>query len=114
MILEAVARAGYQAGQQVSIALDPAASDFFESDRYQLRRDGHALTSAEMVDFYAGWLDRFPIVSLEDGLAEQDWDGWRVLQDRLGSRIQLVGDDIFVTNPAIIREGIDRGVANSV
>ena len=114
VILEAVARAGYQAGQQVSIALDPAASEFFESDRYQLRRDGHALTSAEMVDFYAGWLDRFPIVSLEDGLAEQDWDGWRVLQDRLGSRIQLVGDDIFVTNPAIIREGIDRGVANSV
>lgn len=114
VILEAVARAGYQAGQQVSIALDPAASEFYEDGSYQLRRDGQALGSAQMVDFWASWLERFPIVSIEDGLAEQDWDGWAVLRKRLGSRLQLVGDDIFVTNPAIIREGIDKSVANSV
>jgi enolase len=114
VILEAVGRAGYQAGQQVSIALDPASSEFYEDGKYQLRRDGQALSSAEMVDFWAGWVDRFPIVSIEDGLAEQDWDGWALLHKRLGDRVQLVGDDIFVTNPAIIREGIEKGVANSV
>jgi enolase len=114
VILEAVSRAGYEQGQQVSIALDPASSEFYEGGSYQLRRDGRALSSAEMVEFWSGWLDRFPIVSLEDGLAEQDWDGWAMLNARLGKRLQLVGDDIFVTNPSIIREGIARGVANSV
>lgn len=114
VILEAVGRAGYQVGEQVSIALDPAASEFFEDGKYQLRRDGQALSSAQMVDFWASWLDRFPIVSIEDGLAEQDWDGWALLHKRLGDRLQLVGDDIFVTNPAIIREGIEKSVANSV
>lgn len=114
VILEAIQRADYTPGEQVILALDPAASEFYEDGRYQLRREQRALTSAEMVAFYADWLDRFPIVSLEDGLAEQDWDGWTVLADRLGSRVQLVGDDIFVTNPAIIREGVERGVANSV
>jgi enolase len=114
VILEAVGRAGYRPGEQVSIALDPAASEFFEDGKYQLRRDGQVLGSDQMVDFYAAWLDRFPIVSLEDGLAEQDWAGWAILQQRLGKRIQLVGDDIFVTNPSILREGIQKGVANSV
>jgi len=114
VILEAVEWAGFRAGKDVSLALDAAASEFFEDGKYQLRRDGRALTSDQMVAFYADWLDRFPIVSLEDGLAEQDWDGWRLLNQRLGSRVQLVGDDIFVTNPSIIREGIEKGVANSV
>ena len=114
VILEAVARAGYRAGEQVSIALDPASSEFFEDGKYQLRRDGRALTSAEMVEFWAAWLDQFPLVSLEDGLAEQDWDGWAMLRRRLGSRLQLVGDDIFVTNPGILSEGISRQVANSI
>ncbi len=114
VILEAVGRAGYQAGQQVSIALDPAASEFYEDGKYQLRRDGQALSSAQMVEFWASWVGRFPIVSIEDGLAEQDWDGWALLHKQMGDRLQLVGDDIFVTNPAIIREGIDKDVANSV
>jgi enolase len=114
VILEAVGRAGYAAGAQVALALDPASSEFYEDGAYQLRRERRALTSAEMVDFYADWVDRFPIASLEDGLAEQDWDGWQLLRRRLGDRLQLVGDDIFVTNPAIIREGIERKTANSV
>ena len=114
VILEAVGRAGYTAGTQVALALDPASSEFYEDGVYQLRREQRALTSAEMVDFYADWRERFPIASLEDGLAEQDWDGWQLLNGRLGNRLQLVGDDIFVTNPAIIREGIDRKTANSV
>jgi enolase len=114
VVLEAVGRAGYSAGSQVALALDPASSEFYEHGAYQLRREQRALTSVEMVDFYADWLDRFPIASLEDGLAEQDWDGWQLLRLRLGDRLQLVGDDIFVTNPAIIREGIERKTANSV
>jgi enolase len=114
VVLEAVDRAGYAAGDQVALALDPASSEFYEDGAYQLRREHRALTSAEMVDFYADWVDRFPIASLEDGLAEQDWDGWQLLNRRLGDRLQLVGDDIFVTNPAIIREGIERKTANSV
>jgi enolase len=114
VILEAVSRAGYEPRKQVSIALDPASSEFFSNGTYELRRDGRTLSSAEMVDFWAGWLDQFPIVSLEDGLAEQDWEGWALLTSRLGKRLQLVGDDLFVTNPAIIREGIEKGVANSV
>src|SRR6266542_4353382 len=114
VILEAVERAGYDSGKQIAIALDPAASEFYADGCYHLRRDGRELSSAEMVDFYADWLDRFPIVSLEDGLAEDDWQGWELLSQRLGGRVQVVGDDIFVTNPAIISEGIERKVANSV
>jgi enolase len=114
IILEGIGRTPYLPGEQVSIALDPAASEFYADGRYQLRRDGRDLSSQQMVDFYTDWLDRFPIVSLEDGLAEQDWQGWEILSRRLGGRAQLVGDDIFVTNPSIIREGIERGVANSV
>jgi enolase len=113
-ILDAIERAGYIPGEQVALGLDPASSEFYADGRYQLRREGRALTSAEMVEFYADWLDRFPLVSLEDGLAEQDWDGWSVLNRRLGDRLQLVGDDVFVTNPAIIREGIQKNTANSV
>jgi len=114
IVLEAIGRAGYQAGEQIAIALDPAASEFYRGGRYHLRRDDRDLSSTEMVEFWVDWLDRFPIVSLEDGLAEDDWDGWELLNKRLGSRVQFVGDDNFVTNPAIIREGIARGIANSV
>jgi enolase len=100
---------------QVTLAeSDPASSEFYRDGKYHLRRDGRELSSSEMVDFYADWLDRFPILSIEDGLAEDDWDGWKLQNKRLGSRLQLVGDDNFVTNPAIIREGITRGIANSV
>jgi enolase len=114
VILEAIEAAGYKPGQEIALGLDPASSEFYEDHHYQLRREGRALTSAEMVDFYADWVDRFPLVSLEDGLAEQDWEGWSVLNRRLGDRVQLVGDDIFVTNPDIIRQGIQKETANSV
>jgi enolase 1/2/3 len=109
-ILEAAGRAGHR--DRVAIALDPASSEFFTDGRY--RFEGRELGPAEMADFYAGLVDSFPIVSLEDGNAEDDWDGWRAATERLGDRIQLVGDDIFVTNPERLQLGIDRGVANSI
>ena len=109
-ILEAAERAGHR--DRVAIALDPASSEFFSDGVY--RFEGREVAPAAMADFYADLVDRFPIVSLEDGNAEDDWDGWRVVTERLGDRLQLVGDDIFVTNPARLREGIDRGVANSI
>ncbi|MCC7106850.1 MAG: phosphopyruvate hydratase, partial [Chloroflexi bacterium] len=114
IILEAIERAGYAAGGQVGLGLDPAASEYSEGGRYELHREGRSLDSTEMVAFWADWVGRFPILSLEDALAEQDWTGWAQLSRQLGNRLQLVGDDIFVTNPAIIQEGIDRGIANSV
>jgi enolase len=109
-ILEAAERAGHR--ERVAIALDPASSELFADGRY--RFEGRELAPDEMPGFYAGLADRFPLVSLEDGNAEDDWDGWRATTDRLGDRLQLVGDDIFVTNPARLQEGIDRGVANSI
>jgi len=113
-ICEAIERAGYNAGQEIGLALDPAASEFFENGQYVLRREGKTLSPSQMVDFYAQLADEFPIVSLEDGMAENDWDGWKELTHRLGDRIQLVGDDIFVTNTAILWRGIEEGVANSI
>jgi enolase len=109
-ILEAAERAGHR--ERVAIALDPASSEFFSDGRY--RFEGRELEPAEMAGFYAGLADRFPLVSLEDGNAEDDWDGWRAATERLGDRLQLVGDDIFVTNPERLRLGIERGVANSI
>jgi enolase len=109
-ILTAADRAGH--GDAVAIALDPASSELYTDGVY--RFEGREATSAEMAEFWAGLVDRFPIVSIEDGNAEDDWDGWRATTERLGSRIQLVGDDVFVTNPARLQEGIDRGVANSI
>jgi enolase len=109
-ILDAAERAGRR--EQVAIALDPASSEFFSDGLY--RFEGREVAPAEMAEFYAGLVDRFPIVSLEDGNAEDDWDGWQAVTERLGDRIQLVGDDIFVTNPERLREGIERGVANSI
>jgi enolase len=114
LILEAVTTAGYRAGSDVFIALDPAASEFFKDGQYVLAREGRSLSPSEMVDFYADWVRQFPIISIEDGLAEDDWDGWRLLTERLGSTVQLVGDDLFVTNVERLRRGIQTGVANSI
>jgi enolase len=114
LLVEAIVAAGYRPGEDIAIALDPAPSALFQNGRYELRGEGRSLSPAELVDLWEGWCDRYPIVSLEDGMAEDDWDGWTLLTERLGTRIQLVGDDIFVTNPARLQLGFDRGVANSV
>jgi enolase len=114
LLLAAIGAAGYEPGKDVAIALDPASSEFYSDGAYKLAGEGRTLSSEEMVDYYAALIDRYPIVSLEDGMAENDWDGWKLLTERLGSRLQLVGDDIFVTNPAILKRGIDEGIANSI
>jgi enolase len=114
LLVSAIEAAGYRPGDDVAICLDPATSEFFRDGRYELSCDGRSLSSAEMIELWAGIADRYPLLFLEDGLAESDWDGWKQLTDRLGDRLQLVGDDVFVTNPAILRRGIERGVANSV
>jgi enolase len=117
LVLEAIAQAGYRAGTDVYIALDPAASEFWEEDakRYEFKKSGDTARSADdMVKLYEDWVRQYPIVSIEDGLAEGDWDGWKTLTSALGSRIQLVGDDIFVTNPEIIERGITEKVANAI
>jgi enolase len=114
LLVSAIRTAGYRPGEDLAICLDPAASEFFKQGRYELAGERRSLSSAEMVDYWSAITERYPVLSLEDGMAEQDWDGWRHLTDRLGSRLQLVGDDVFVTNPAILREGIERGVANSI
>jgi enolase len=115
LIMEAIDKAGYAPGDQVALAMDPAASEFFADGKYNLTGEGRTgLSSEEMIDVYASLVDDFPIVSIEDGLAESDWDGWKKLMDRVGDKIQIVGDDLLVTNPEIIAEGIEKGVANSV
>jgi enolase len=114
VLLEAIARAGYRAGEDVALALDPAASELYSDGRYHLRGEDRVLEPAELVELWAGWVSRYPIVSIEDGMAEDDWDGWSALTARLGSRVQLVGDDIFVTNVARLREGFAHGVANAL
>jgi enolase len=115
LILEAVAKAGYRAGSQVGLALDPAASEFFEGGRYVFKKSDGARRDAEgMIRFYADWVRQYPIVSIEDGLAEDDWRGWKLLTTELGKKVQLVGDDIFVTSIRRLARGIDEGVANAV
>ena len=114
MILQAIDAAGYTAGSQVAIALDCAASEFYKDGSYHLDGEGLVLSPADWINVLATWCDKYPIVSIEDGMAENDWDGWALLTERLGRRIQLVGDDLFVTNTAILREGIRRGLANSI
>jgi enolase len=115
LFVQAIERAGYRPGEDVMLALDVAASEFAEaSGRYRLRADNAVRTSDEMVDLYESIVARYPIVSIEDGLGEDDWNGWATLTRRLGGRVQLVGDDLFVTNPAILRQGIEQGVANAV
>ncbi len=114
VIVEAINAAGYTAGTDVVLAIDPASTEFYENGSYRLRKEGRTLSSAEMVQFYAELVDEFPIVSIEDGLAEDDWDGWKELTDRLGHRVQLVGDDLFVTNTERLWRGIGTGTGNSI
>ena len=113
VILEAINKAGYTT-EQVKICLDVASSEFYEDGKYKLSGEGKVFTSKEMVDFLESWVDKYPIISIEDGMAEQDWDGWKLLTDRIGKRCQLVGDDLFVTNTRRLAEGIRRGVGNSI
>jgi len=114
VIVEAVEKAGYSIGEQVMLALDPATSEIYRDGKYHLTGEGRVLTSEEMVDFWIDLVERYPIISIEDGMAEEDWDGWRLLTERLGSKVQLVGDDLFVTNTERLRRGIETGVANSI
>ena len=114
LILQAIDSAGYTAGSQIAIALDCAASEFYKDGAYRLDGEGLELSAADWTNMLATWCDKYPILSIEDGMAENDWDGWATLTERLGTRVQLVGDDLFVTNTAILREGIRKGVANSI
>ena len=114
LILEAIEKAGFEPGRQIALGLDCAASEFYKEGKYHLEGDGLTLSSGQFTDYLASWCDKYPIISIEDGMAENDWDGWKTLTDRLGKKVQIVGDDLFVTNPKILREGIDRGVANSI
>jgi len=113
-IVEAISAAGYTPGADVVIGLDCAASEFYQDGRYVLASEGLKLTSAEFIDYLSAWVDKYPIISIEDGMAEGDWDGWALMTRRLGKAIQIVGDDVFVTNPRILREGIAKGVANAI
>lgn len=113
-IVQAIEKAGYRAGEDVLLALDCAASEFYHDGKYQLAGEGLQLSSTEFADYLAALADKFPIVSIEDGMHESDWDGWKILTDKLGKKIQLVGDDLFVTNTRILKEGIEKGVANSI
>jgi enolase len=114
LMVEAIEKAGYQPGEDVALALDPAASEFYRDGAYHLAGEGRTLTPSELIDLYADWVGRYPIVSIEDGLAEDDWDSWAALSERLGRQVQLIGDDIFVTNVDRLQEGIDQGVGTSI
>ncbi|MBI3346483.1 MAG: phosphopyruvate hydratase [Burkholderiales bacterium] len=115
LILDAIAKAGYTAGEQIAIGLDCAASEFYKDGLYVLEGEGGIkLTAAQWTDMLATWVDKYPIISIEDGMAEGDWDGWKLLTDRLGKNVQIVGDDLFVTNTKILQEGIEKGIANSI
>jgi enolase len=115
LILEAIVKAGYKPGEDISICLDPAASEMWDDGKYILfKSTKKAITSQELIGIWESWVRQYPIILLEDGMGENDWDGWKALTETLGSRIELVGDDIFCTNPKILREGIDKGIANAV
>lgn len=114
VILEAIGKAGFQAGGDVLLGLDVASSEFYKEGRYHLASENRYLSSEQFSDYLADWCARFPIVTIEDGMAEDDWRGWKILTEKLGSRVQLVGDDLFVTNPAILQQGIDQGIANAI
>ena len=114
VILEAIENAGYKAGEDIYLGMDAAASEYFKDGRYILAAENKSLTSEEMTDFFVDWVEKYPIVSIEDGLDENDWDGWKIHTEKLGDKIQLVGDDLFVTNPKILKEGIDKGIGNSI
>lgn len=114
VILEAIDRAGYTAGTDIMIAMDVAASEFFEDGYYNLASENRKLPAIGMIDLFEEWCAKYPIISIEDGCAEEDWDGWKIMSERLNDKVQLVGDDLFVTNTAILQQGIDRGIANSI
>jgi len=114
MILEAIDKAGFVAGEQIALGLDCAASEFYKDGKYVLAGEGLTLNAEEWTNILATWVDKYPIISIEDGMAEGDWDGWKLLTDRLGKKVQIVGDDLFVTNTKILKEGIDKGIANSI
>jgi enolase len=114
LIMQSIEKAGYRAGRDIWLGLDAASSEFFKDGRYKLASEGKSLSSAEFADYLAQWVERYPILTVEDGMAENDWEGWKLLTDRLGERIQLVGDDLFVINTAILKEGIEKGIANSI
>ncbi|MCK5924346.1 MAG: phosphopyruvate hydratase [Methylococcales bacterium] len=114
VILEAIELAGYKAGEDIFLGMDAAASEYYKDGKYVLDAEGKSLSSEEMTDFFVDWVEKYPIISIEDGLDENDWDGWKVQTEKLAGKIQLVGDDLFVTNPAILQEGIDKGIANSI
>jgi enolase len=114
VILEAIELAGYKAGEDIYLGMDAAASEYYKNGKYVLAAEGKSLTSEEMTDFFVDWVEKYPIISIEDGLDENDWAGWKVQTEKLAGKIQLVGDDLFVTNPAILQEGIDKGIANSI
>jgi enolase len=114
LILEAIEKAGYKPGEQIRIALDPAASEFFEDGRYVLKKEGRTLSGAEMVEFYVDWVEKYPIISIEDGLAEDDWDSWALMMERLGDRLQIVGDDLLVTNVTRVQKAIDMRACNAL
>ncbi len=114
VIIEAITKAGYKAGEDMFIAIDAASSEYYKDGKYVLEHEGKTLTAEEMVDFLEAWVDKYPIISIEDGMAEEDWEGWKLLTERLGNKVQLVGDDLFVTNTSRLSEGIQRGVGNSI
>jgi enolase len=114
LLLEAIDKAGYTAGTDIALALDCAASEYYKDGMYELESEGAKLTRSQMVDYLANWVDKYPIISIEDGMSEHDWDGWKLLTDKLGKKVQLVGDDVFVTNTRILKQAIAKGVANSI
>jgi enolase len=113
-IMEAIAAAGYEPGAEVLIGLDCASTEFYKDGRYHIEAEGLQLTSEQFADYLGAWVDKYPIISIEDGMSEFDWDGWSLLTQRMGDSVQLVGDDLFVTNSRILKQGIERGVANSI
>ncbi len=114
LILQAISDAGYTAGEHIVLGLDCAASEFYKDGKYELKAEGLSLTAQEWTDMLAAWVDKYPIISIEDAMAEGDWDGWKIITDRLASKVQIVGDDLFVTNTKILKEGIDKKIANSI
>src|SRR5690606_1586941 len=114
LILQAIGEAGYEAGSQIALGLDCASSEFYRDGKYHLAGEGVSLSAQDFTNLLESWCDKYPIISIEDGMAEDDWEGWKILTDQLGKKVQLVGDDLFVTNTAILKQGIDKGVANSI
>lgn len=114
IIIEAITKAGYKPGEEIFIAIDAASSEYYKDGKYVLENEGKTLTASEMVDFLEDWVNKYPIISIEDGMAEEDWEGWKLITERLGKKVQLVGDDLFVTNTTRLKSGIEKGVANSI